>query len=79
MSEEPRLGGIIDDYCTRCKAVLNHFIVSIVDGEPARTECRTCYTTHKYRRAKMGRKKPDSEKQSLFDEVLEKIGPPGAR
>ncbi len=79
MSGEPRLGGIIDDYCTKCKAVLNHCIVSIVNGEPARTECRTCYTAHKYRRAKEGKKKSDSRKQALFDEVLEKIGPPGAR
>ncbi len=79
MAEEARLGGIIDDYCTRCKAVLNHFIVSMVNGQPARTECRTCHTAHKYRRAKAGRKKPDSKKQALFDEVLGKIGPPGAR
>lgn len=79
MPENPRLGDIIDDYCTKCKAVLNHSVVSLVNGEPAQTECRTCYTPHKYRRAKMGKKKSDSKKQDLFNEVLEKIGPPGAR
>lgn len=79
MAEEIRLGDIIDDYCTKCKAISNHSVVSMVNDEPARTECRTCYSAHKYRHAKAGKKKPDSLKKSLFDEVLGKIGPPGPR
>lgn len=78
MADMHRLGDIIDDYCSRCKAVMNHSIVSLVDGEPARTECRTCYTSHKYRSAQGGKKRPNT-KQDLFDEVLDKIGPLGPR
>lgn len=78
MTAEYRLGDIIDDYCVPCGAVTNHSIVSLVEGRPARTECRTCFGAHKYRRAQGGRKKP-STKQDLFDAVLEKIGPPGPR
>ncbi len=78
MLEELRLGGIIDDYCTKCQAVMNHSIVSMVDGAPARTECRTCYSSHKFRNSKGSKKKPGN-KQDLFNEVLEKMGPIGPR
>lgn len=78
MANTYRLGDIIDDYCSRCKAVMNHSIVSLVEGEPARTECRTCYTSHKYRNAQGAKKRPNT-KQDLFDEVLDKIGPLGPR
>lgn len=78
MAEDYRLGGIIDDYCTRCAGVTNHSIVSLLSEQPARTECRTCFTAHKYRNAQGARKRA-STKRDLFDEVLEKIGPPGPR
>ena len=78
MAIEYRLGGIIDDYCTNCKAVMNHSVVSLADGKPARTECRTCYSSHKYRRGK-GARKPTSTKSELFDEVLGRMGPFGHR
>ena len=32
MAEEHRLGDIVDDYCSRCKGVMNHSIVSILDN-----------------------------------------------
>lgn len=78
MAEDYRLGDIVDDYCSRCKGVLNHSIVSLVDGVPARTECRTCFSGHKYRHARSGRKRP-STKQDLFNAVLDQIGPIGPR
>ena len=31
-----RLGDDIDDFCVRCKRVMNHNIVSVVDGAPAK-------------------------------------------
>ena len=78
MAEEHRLGDIVDDYCSRCKGVMNHSIVSLVEGNPARTECRTCFSSHKYRRAQGGRKRP-ATKQDLFDAILDNIGPLGPR
>ncbi len=78
MADHLRLGDIIDDYCSRCKCVMNHSIVSILDGRPAKTECRTCYSAHKYRHATGAKKRPGS-KQALFDEVLQKMGPLGHR
>lgn len=78
MAESYRLGDIIDDYCSRCKAVMNHSVVSLLDRKPARTECRTCFSAHKYRNAKGGRKKAAS-KEDLFNAILSDIGPMGHR
>ncbi len=73
-----RVGDVVDDYCTRCKSVMNHSVVSVVDGDAARTECRTCYSAHKYRRAK-GRRQRPATKSDLFDQVLGRMGPIGPR
>lgn len=70
---ELRLGDMIDDHCSKCRMVTNHSVVSIVDGSPAKVECRICYYTHNYRRGKGGAKKKPSKKAALFDEVLAKI------
>ena len=47
---EHRLGDVIDDYCIKCKRLTNHQIVSVVDAEPAKVRCRSCYNDHDYRR-----------------------------
>ncbi len=72
MAEELRLGDVIDDHCSKCRMVTNHSVVSIVEGEAARTKCRTCDSEHKYRHAKGGRKK-SSTKADLFAEVLSRM------
>ena len=46
---EPRLGDDIDDFCVRCKRVMNHSIVSVVNQEPAKVRCRICHSDHEYR------------------------------
>jgi len=46
---EPRLGDDIDDFCVRCKRVMNHNIVSVVSGAPAKVRCRTCHSDHDFR------------------------------
>jgi hypothetical protein len=44
-----RLGDIIDDHCIKCRRLTNHAIVSIINTEPAKVRCRTCYHDHDYR------------------------------
>ncbi len=44
----PSAGDIIDARCTRCRAVLNHRIVAMVDGRVVRVECNTCGGVHNY-------------------------------
>ena len=74
---EPRLGDIIDDYCVKCKRIMNHAVVSLVNGEPAKVRCRTCHNDHDYRHEQAPPPKVDARKQALFNEVLAKVAPGG--
>lgn len=69
---EYRLGDVIDDYCSRCKLLTNHSIVSLVNSEPAKVHCRTCYNEHNYHHGKAAPKK-SRKKAELFDQVLSSI------
>jgi len=71
----PNLGDIIDDYCVRCKRIMNHAIVSILNGEPAKVRCRTCHSDHDYRHEQAPPPKVDPRKAALFNEVLKKVNP----
>ncbi len=67
----PRLGDVIDDYCPRCRLLLNHDVASLFDGAVAKVTCRTCHNTHDYRRAQVPAKRKSGKKaESLFDQVL---------
>jgi hypothetical protein len=72
-----RLGDVIDDFCVRCKRIMNHSLVSLVNGEPAKVRCRTCHSDHDYRHEQPPPPKTDAKKQALFDEVLKKVTPDG--
>jgi hypothetical protein len=74
-----RLGDILDDYCSRCKLLTNHSVVSLLNDEPAKVHCRTCFYEHNYGHGKNVEKKKSSKtKAKLFDEVLSSIAPPPA-
>jgi hypothetical protein len=75
---EPRLGDDIDDFCVRCKRIMNHAIVSVVNGEPAKVRCRTCHNDHDFRHEQAPPPKVDLRKQALFNEALKKINPAAA-
>jgi hypothetical protein len=75
---EPRLGDDIDDFCVRCKRVMNHNIVSVVNGAPAKVRCRTCHSDHDFRNEQPPPPKVDLKKQALFNEVLKKVSPGAA-
>src|SRR5689334_481266 len=75
---EVRLGDIIDDYCVKCKRIMNHAVVSMLNGEPAKVRCRTCHNDHDYRHEQAPPPKVDPRKQVLFNEVLAKVAPPSA-
>ena len=75
---EARLGDVIDDYCVKCKQIMNHSVVSIVGTDPAKVRCRTCYNDHDYRHEQAPPPKVDSRKAALFNEVLAKVQPAAA-
>jgi len=68
----PRLGDVIDDYCPRCRLLLNHDVTSLYESEVAKVTCRTCHDTHDYRHAQVPvkRKGRKDDKQSLLEQVL---------
>src|SRR3954449_7917903 len=70
-----RLGDDIDDFCVRCKRVMNHNVVSVLNGQAAKVRCRTCHSDHDYRHEQAPPPKVDLRKQALFQEVLEKVDP----
>ncbi|SPE39143.1 conserved hypothetical protein [Candidatus Sulfopaludibacter sp. SbA3] len=72
---DPRLGDDIDDFCVRCKRIMNHAIVSVLNNEPAKVRCRTCHNDHDYRHEQAPPPKVDLRKAALFSEVLKKVAP----
>jgi hypothetical protein len=72
---EPRLGDIIDDFCVKCKRIMNHAVVSLLNGEPAKVRCRTCHNDHNFLHEQAPPPKVDTRKQALFNEVLAKVAP----
>ena len=76
MSEEQtRLGDNVDDYCPRCRLVLNHAVAGMSESEVQKVICQTCFTEHTHKHSKAGKKK-SSAPTSLFDQVLAKVTPP---
>lgn len=73
---EYRLGDMIEDYCPRCRLLLNHAVASMVDGKVVKVICQTCYSEHPYRHGASGKKKkPSHGRAALFDQVLAKAAP----
>jgi hypothetical protein len=75
---EHRLGDIIDDYCVKCKQIMNHAVVSMLNADPAKVRCRTCHSDHDYRHEQAPPPKVDLRKAALFQEVLAKLDPVAA-
>ena len=68
-----RLGDDIDDFCVKCKRVMNHAVVSILNSEPAKVRCRTCHSDHDFRHEQAPPPKVDPRKAALFNQVLANV------
>ena len=68
---QPRLGDILDDYCTRERRLTNHVVVAMVGDDVKQTRCTTCDGEHEYKHAKVprARKKTDTP-AALYAQVL---------
>src|SRR3954468_15982595 len=78
MMRDVRLGDDIDDFCVRCKRVMNHNVVSVLNGQAAKVRCRTCHSDHDFRHEQPPPPKVDARKAALFNEVLKKVDPDAA-
>ena len=71
----PRLGDEIDDYCPRCKLLLNHAVASMMGTEVVKVVCQTCHSEHPYKNAVVPPKKKAGPRATLVNQVLAKAGP----
>jgi hypothetical protein len=70
-----RLGDVLDDYCPRCKLLLNHAVASMVEGTVVKVVCQTCHSEHPFKNAEVPPKKKAGPKAALLAQVLEKVAP----
>jgi hypothetical protein len=49
-------GGEVDSYCTKCRMVLNHRVIAMVNRVPRKVECSTCGSHHLFRARPPGEK-----------------------
>jgi hypothetical protein len=75
MTDRPvRLGDVVEDYCPRCRLLLNHDVASLVGAEVAKVTCRTCFNTHDFRKGDVPKRKPKKDdKKTLMDQVLQNL------
>ncbi len=56
MPKPLRVAGEVDSWCTKCRLVLNHRIVSMKSNKAYQVECLTCRATHLWRPQAPGEK-----------------------
>jgi hypothetical protein len=49
MPKPLRVAGEVDSWCTRCRLILNHRVVSMKSGKAHQVECLTCRSQHLWR------------------------------
>jgi len=72
-NRSPRLGDVIDDYCPKCRLLLNHDVAAMLQDDVAQVTCRTCFNTHEFRNAQVPTRRKTrkaKEKQNLMEQVL---------
>jgi hypothetical protein len=62
MPKPLKVAGEVDSYCTKCRLVLNHRIVSMKNGKAHQVECLTCRATHLWRAHAPGDKPAPGER-----------------
>ena len=70
-SQNRRLGDVLDDYCPKCRLLLNHSVVGMVKDEIRKVRCQTCQNEHVFRHARMPKKR--DSKGKLYKEVLDTV------
>ncbi len=66
MTKKTAAGTDVEAYCTKCKLVLAHTVVTMAGAKPRRVKCNTCGGEHNYRpekpQPKAAAKKPEKAK-----------------
>jgi hypothetical protein len=70
-----RLGDVIDDYCPRCRLIMNHGVVGMVGDDVRKVRCNTCLSEHVYKHNRVPARRRNATGK-LFQEVLRGLGRP---
>lgn len=75
----PVVGGEIDAFCTKCKRLTAHTVVSILRGRPAKVLCNICESQHQFRTtapepSRETRTKVAPKNRALWEEALQRAG-----
>jgi hypothetical protein len=62
MAKPLKVAGEVDSFCTKCRMILNHRIISMKNGKPYQVECLTCHGSHLYRPNPPGERPAAGEK-----------------
>src|SRR5512135_321912 len=55
MTDKISTGGDVDSYCTKCKLILEHFVVAMVGGAVVKVKCKTCGGIHNFKNTTVAR------------------------
>src|SRR5579872_2227351 len=79
MAKPLRVAGEVDSWCTKCRLVLNHRIVSMKVGKPYQVECLTCRSTHLWRATAPGEKAASGSSTGRPSRAASEAGPKSKR
>ena len=57
MAAKLTTGGDVDSWCTKCKIMILHTIVAMVEDKPKKVQCNSCGNAHVYRANPPGTKR----------------------
>jgi hypothetical protein len=77
MAKPLRVAGEVDSWCTKCRFVLNHRIVSMKAGKAYQVECLTCRTTHLWRQSAPGERAASAAATRVGERS--RSAPPGSK
>lgn len=55
MGNSYTVGGYAEGWCTKCRLLLGHTIIAMVDNFPARVKCNTCNSEHNFHAKESGK------------------------
>lgn len=79
MPKPLKVAGEVDSWCTKCRLVLNHRIVSMKNGKAYQVECLTCRSTHLWRAGAPGEKAPSGSDGARTTRATSAAGPKSTR
>jgi hypothetical protein len=79
MPKPLRVAGEVDSWCTKCRLVLNHRIVSLKNTKPYQVECLTCRAQHLWRPHAPGEKPAPADAATRGRTTMSSSAPPPGR